>query len=50
MFHALNVVLSAGAFIHSLRLNTSIFGRYYRGGGRPFLPLKREGSHYRFEQ
>ncbi|MCX7030253.1 MAG: hypothetical protein NTU62_09050 [Spirochaetes bacterium] len=52
LFHVLNVVLSMqGAFIHSLRLNyLESFGRYYRGGGRPFLPLRREGTHYRFEQ
>jgi V/A-type H+-transporting ATPase subunit I len=52
LFHVLNLVLSMqGAFIHSLRLNyLESFGRYYRGGGRPFLPLRREGTHYRFEQ
>jgi V/A-type H+-transporting ATPase subunit I len=52
LFHVLNLVLSMqGSFIHSLRLNyLESFGRYYRGGGKPFLPLRREGTHYRFEQ
>jgi V/A-type H+-transporting ATPase subunit I len=52
LFHVLNIVLSMqGSFIHSLRLNyLESFGRYYRGGGKPFLPLRREGTHYRFEQ
>jgi V/A-type H+-transporting ATPase subunit I len=50
-FHVLNLVLSMqGSFIHSLRLNyLESFGRYYKTGGKPFLPLRKEGQYYRFE-
>jgi V/A-type H+-transporting ATPase subunit I len=52
VFHALNLVLGMmGSFIHSLRLNyLESFSRYYRTGGTPFLPLRREGMYHRFEQ
>ncbi len=51
-FHVLNLVLSMqGSFIHSLRLNyLESFGRFYKTGGRPFRPLRKEGQYYRFEQ
>jgi V/A-type H+-transporting ATPase subunit I len=51
-FHVLNLVLSMmGSFIHSLRLNyLESFSRYYKTGGKPFLPLRKEGQYYRFEQ
>jgi len=51
-FHVLNLVLSMmGSFIHSLRLNyLESFSRYYKTGGKPFLPLRKEGQFYRFEQ
>jgi V/A-type H+-transporting ATPase subunit I len=51
-FHVLNLVLSMmGSFIHSLRLNyLESFSRYYKTGGKPFLPLRKEGHYYRFEQ
>ena len=50
-FHILNLVLSMlGSFVHSLRLNfLESFQRYYPDGGREFLPLRREGRFYRFE-
>ena len=52
VFHVLNLVLGMmGSFIHSLRLNyLESFSRYYRTGGTPFLPLRREGTYHRFEQ
>ncbi|OHD74673.1 MAG: hypothetical protein A2177_04220 [Spirochaetes bacterium RBG_13_68_11] len=52
VFHVLNLVLGMmGSFIHSLRLNyLESFSRYYRTGGTPFLPLRREGVYHRFEQ
>jgi len=39
--HALNFALSIlGAFVHSLRLQyLEFFGKFYREGGKPFLPL-----------
>jgi V/A-type H+-transporting ATPase subunit I len=51
LFHVLNLVLGMmGSFIHSLRLNyLESFSRYYRTGGTPFLPLRREGTYHRFE-
>jgi V/A-type H+-transporting ATPase subunit I len=51
-FHVLNLVLSMqGSFIHSLRLNyLESFGRFYKTGGKPFRPLRKEGQFYRFEQ
>jgi V/A-type H+-transporting ATPase subunit I len=51
VFHVLNLVLGMmGSFIHSLRLNyLESFSRYYRTGGMPFLPLRREGTYHRFE-
>ena len=51
-FHILNLILSMlSAFVHSLRLNyLESFNRYYPGGGKPFIPFKRESQHYRFEK
>ncbi|NOY08270.1 MAG: hypothetical protein GXP33_05470 [Spirochaetes bacterium] len=51
-FHILNLFLSMlSAFVHSLRLNyLESFSRYYPGGGKPFIPFKRESQHYRFEK
>ncbi len=48
--HTLNFALSLlGAFIHSGRLQfIEFFGKFYEGGGRKFLPFKRENKYISF--
>jgi len=42
--HLFNLALSTlGAFVHSLRLQfVEFFPKFFQGGGRPFLPLRRD--------
>jgi V/A-type H+-transporting ATPase subunit I len=44
--HLFNFAISVlGAFIHSARLIfVEFFGRFYEGGGKPFLPLGMDSS------
>jgi len=46
--HALNLALNViGAFVHSLRLQyLEFFGKFYREGGKPFLPLAVKTNYY----
>ena len=48
--HALNLGLNfIGALVHTARLHfVEFFGRFYEGGGRAFVPLRRKG-HYVFD-
>ncbi|MFD2305956.1 V-type ATP synthase subunit I [Enterococcus termitis] len=50
--HALNLFLSLlGAYVHGARLQyVEFFGKFYKGGGRAFKPLKTEEKYMNIEK
>ena len=49
--HIFNLLLGAlGAYVHSCRLQyVEYFGKFYDGGGKPFLPLKTKDKNYKIK-
>lgn len=49
--HSFNFAINAlGAFVHSIRLQyIEFFGKFYRGGGTPFKPLKINTKYVNFK-
>lgn len=50
--HTLNIAISLiGCYVHDCRLQyVEFFGKFYEGGGRPFVPLTANTKYFRFKE